>query len=114
MMLRLLPLLSALLLTPSGLLADILFTDITTAAGLNQSMSGEGVCVVDFDNDGLEDIFFAGFNNTNALYRNDGNMVFTEIAGSAGLEAISSTPSIVFSKNWAGFSANWNLTRFFL
>ncbi len=87
MPLRYLPLLlPALLLYPVQILqADILFADISDAAGLTHSIGGEGVCIIDFNNDGLEDIFFAGSGNQNRLYRNDGNMVFSEISESAGV-----------------------------
>ena len=82
---RYLALAVTLLLSVSSIRADILFTDVTTEAGLNLAINGEGVCVIDFNNDGLEDIFFTGYNNRNALYRNEGGMVFTEIAEGAGI-----------------------------
>jgi hypothetical protein len=85
MPIRFLCLPAILLVVTFSLHADILFTDITTNAGLNHVISGEGVCIIDFNNDGLEDIFITAFNNRNVLYRNEGNMVFTEIAEEAGI-----------------------------
>jgi len=67
--------------------ADILFTDISTPAGLTHSIYGEGACVLDFDGDGWEDIFIAGFNGRNLLYRNQGDMTFLETAEAAGVDS---------------------------
>lgn len=48
--------------------------------------NGGGVAVGDFNNDGLEDIYFTGNMKPNALYINQGNFRFKEIASSAGVE----------------------------
>ncbi len=47
-------------------------------------ISGSGVAIGDINNDGLQDIFFAG-DAYNALYLNKGNLVFEDITKSAGL-----------------------------
>jgi hypothetical protein len=92
----------------------IFFTDITKAAGVNFHQSygdfhmdnivkgtGTGVCVFDYNNDGLLDIYFPngkwtrGVNNnegrelrgklSNHLFRNNGNGTFTEVTTEAGV-----------------------------
>ncbi len=45
-----------------------------------------GVVVFDFDGDGLSDIYFPDLVGPNALYRNDGDGTFTEVAAGAGVE----------------------------
>ena len=40
---------------------------------------------VDYDNDGDKDLYLGTFEAPNALYQNDGNMVFTDVTASVGL-----------------------------
>lgn len=47
--------------------------------------NGGGVAVGDINNDGLDDIYFTGNMKPNALYLNQGNFQFKEIAASAGV-----------------------------
>lgn len=55
------------------------FTDITTEAGMNQVGFGLGVSIMDFDGDGLPDIFVANdYFIPDLLYLNKGNGQFTE------------------------------------
>ncbi|MDH4069560.1 MAG: FG-GAP-like repeat-containing protein [Ignavibacteria bacterium] len=79
--------LAGLFLPFSVSIADILFADVTGSAGLTHYINGEGVCILDIDNDGREDIFIAGGNGRNLLYRNLGGMVFEEIAHTAGVDS---------------------------
>jgi hypothetical protein len=70
------------------------FIDATSAAGVGLDANGMGQCVGDFDGDGDLDWFVTsifsdkpagGELNGNALYRNEGNLVFTETAAVAGV-----------------------------
>ena len=90
---------------PSG---PITFTDVTARAGIDfrhnsgafgkkylPETMGSGVCVLDYDDDGWQDILFVngmdwpGHTSTNssipALYHNNGNGTFTDVTRQAGL-----------------------------
>jgi enediyne biosynthesis protein E4 len=96
-----------------GRLATPIFTDVTQQAGITwQQFSGEspdrflietmggGVAFLDFDGDGLQDIFLVNGGETphgksagavrHALYRNLGNGTFDDIAIKAGVDHINS------------------------
>ena len=60
------------------------FTDITKSAGLTRKGWGMAVSVMDYDNDGLQDIFVTGFGG-NALYHNLGNCKFEDVTDKSGL-----------------------------
>jgi len=71
-----------------------IFTDVATSAGVDFQHSrsedlfslGGGVAVFDFNNDDLLDIYVTNSGGPNALYRNDGGMMFSNIAISAGVD----------------------------
>jgi hypothetical protein len=60
---------------------------------INREEFGPGVCVVDFDNDGWQDIYFVngrdlydrGIEVRNTLYRNKGNGTFMDVTDKAGV-----------------------------
>ena len=58
------------------------FEDVTEKAGLAGEGYAMGVAVGDFDNDGYEDLFVAGFPH-NHLYHNNGNGTFTDVTAQA-------------------------------
>ena len=71
------------------------FADASVAAGIDFVHNvpghlvfplGGGVVVFDHDGDGLDDIFIANMRQPNALYRNNGDATFTNVAASAGLD----------------------------
>ena len=51
--------------------------------------NGAGTALGDFNNDGLEDLFFAGNMVPNALYQNTGNFKFQDVTKEAGLSTSS-------------------------
>ena len=69
------------------------FTDVGAQAGVadggrglgNESLGTVRPCVVDFDNDGLLDVFVANY-GPNALYRNEGDGRFRNVAPELGLD----------------------------
>jgi enediyne biosynthesis protein E4 len=84
----------------------IQFTNATAPAGIkfthfrgndgiptNLEIFGPGVCVVDYDGDGYQDIYFVngrdlhdrGIVARNALYRNNGDFTFTDVTQQAGV-----------------------------
>ena len=90
---------------PSG---PLTFTDVTTQAGIHfrhnngefgskylPETMGSGVCVIDYDGDGLQDIFFVNSSDwpghtrthsTPALYHNNGDGTFTDVTRGSGLD----------------------------
>ncbi len=60
------------------------FEDVTASSGLRRSGWGSAVCAGDFDNTGTTDLFVAYW-GPDALYRNNGDGTFSEIAAKAGV-----------------------------
>ncbi len=60
------------------------FENITTAAGLTRKGWGMGATAVDYDDDGLVDLFLTGYGG-NALYRGTGQCKFQDVTERAGL-----------------------------
>ena len=66
------------------------FQEISLAVGIEHiyediAALGGGVAFFDFDADGDEDIYLSGGSDSDKLYRNDGNNIFTDITFIAGL-----------------------------
>src|SRR5215472_9363917 len=57
---------------------------------------GAGVAVGDFNNDGLDDIYFttSALGEPNHLYRNDGHFKFTEVADKAGVAHLNDNSTV--------------------
>src|SRR3989442_4792523 len=64
--------------------SDLKFREITQEAGLTRKGWGMGVAVMDFDNDGWQDIYVTGYGG-NVLYRNLGNCKFEDVTEKAGV-----------------------------
>jgi hypothetical protein len=64
--------------------ADRTFEDVTEKAGLAGTGFSTGVAVGDYDNDGFDDLFVAGYGHSN-LYHNNGDGTFTDVTSSAGV-----------------------------
>ncbi len=63
---------------------DGTFEDVTEKAGLAGNGYSTGVAVGDYDNDGYEDLFVAGYGHS-TLYHNNGDGTFTDVTASAGV-----------------------------
>ena len=63
---------------------DGTFTDVTAKANLVRSGWGQGVCVGDYNNDGVMDLFVTYYGK-NVLYRNNGDGTFTDVTHETGL-----------------------------
>ena len=63
---------------------DGTFTDVTEKAGLTHSGWGQGCCVGDYDNDGLDDLFVTYWGKS-VLYHNNGDGTFTDVSEKAGV-----------------------------
>ena len=61
------------------------FVDIGASAGLLAEGQHHAVAIGDYDNDGWEDIYVGSKFAPNALYRNNGDMTFTDVAAEAGV-----------------------------
>jgi hypothetical protein len=63
---------------------DGTFTDVTAKTGLANERWGQGVCVGDIDNDGVEDVYVTNFGK-NRLYRGTSSGRFDDVAEQAGV-----------------------------
>jgi hypothetical protein len=63
---------------------DGTFTDVTAGSGLDKPGWAQGVCVGDYDNDGLDDLYVTYYGK-NRLYRNLGNGYFKDVAEENGV-----------------------------
>ncbi|SFF28123.1 Repeat domain-containing protein [Thermoflexibacter ruber] len=86
-----------LILFSFSLFAQTPFREVSKEAGIDhvfkvfEGFFGGGACVLDYNNDGFEDIFLAGGMGDDKLYKNNGNGTFTDVYVSSGL-----TPSRKF------------------
>jgi uncharacterized repeat protein (TIGR01451 family) len=61
------------------------FTDVTAGAGVGDSGPGVAAVWADMDNDGYLDLFVSNRPGSNALYHNEGDGHFTNVAAQAGV-----------------------------
>ena len=61
-----------------GLLERVFFS------GISNTLKTKQIIWVDYDNDGDKDLFVTALDGVNKFYKNDGNMVFTDISNSIG------------------------------
>lgn len=54
----------------------------------NYIYNGAGVAIADFDNDGLQDIYFTGNQVPDRLYKNKGNLKFEDVSQQAGISKL--------------------------
>jgi enediyne biosynthesis protein E4 len=57
------------------------FTDVGEKAGITANLFGMGAAIGDYDGDGFQDIFLAGYGRS-MLYHNNGDGTFREVSGS--------------------------------
>jgi hypothetical protein len=63
---------------------DGTFTDVTLKAGLARTGWGQGCCIGDYDNDGLDDLLVTYWGDC-VLYRNNGDGTFTDVSAKTGV-----------------------------
>jgi hypothetical protein len=63
---------------------DGTFADVTLASGLARTGWGQGCCIGDYDNDGLDDLVVTYWGDC-VLYHNDGNGKFTDVSEKTGI-----------------------------
>jgi hypothetical protein len=67
------------------------FSEVSSASGIDQVFDfgdfhfGGGAAVIDFNNDGWEDLYVVGGVNPDALYMNNGDGTFTDVIAGAGM-----------------------------
>ncbi|HEB95156.1 MAG TPA: hypothetical protein ENI96_01835 [Sedimenticola thiotaurini] len=84
------------------------FSDVTTSAGLHGPAGGMGVAWADYDGDGDPDAYIASTDGPNALYRNDGDGTFTEVAAAAGVD----DPRASTTATWGDYDRDGDLDLF--
>jgi hypothetical protein len=81
--------------------SQVTFTDVTATAGTGLGeTTTRGIAWVDFNNDGLLDLYVpTSGSSPNKLYKNNGNGTFTEVAAAVGLNDVANTTTC----SWADF-----------
>ncbi len=77
---------SSLLLFIGPLLySQAAYIDMSSEAGINNVGFNRGVAVIDYNNDGWEDLYFTRIAKSNILYRNNGDGTFSNVSQEAGI-----------------------------
>lgn len=78
---------STLLLFLSPVLySQTAYSDASSEAGINNVGFNRGVAVIDYNNDGWEDLYFTRIAKSNILYRNNGDGTFSNVSEAAGID----------------------------
>lgn len=83
------------------------FENITNAAGLNRKGWGMAVTAVDFDGDGIVDLFITGFGG-NAVYKGTGQCKFQDVTEKSGLKG----SGFMTGAAWADYDRDGDLDVF--
>ncbi|NQT78363.1 MAG: VCBS repeat-containing protein [Bacteroidetes bacterium] len=76
---------------------DGTFTNTTSQAGVQYADGAHGIDVGDFNNDGWVDIYLGSYSNLNcALFKNNGDGTFTNVAASTGTSGHHDTRTVAF------------------
>jgi hypothetical protein len=81
---------------PVGADGSWVFRNVTLQAGTVVERSSRGVALLDFDRDGLLDIYVMSI-GANILYWNQGNLTFVDLAAQAGVQAPATGVGVVAS-----------------
>ena len=71
----------------TGIDLEHVFPGDAPSSLLSDQCSGAGVCIGDFDGDGLPDVFITNYDKGNRLYKNLGGLRFQDVAVAAGVDA---------------------------
>ena len=64
---------------------ELRFTDVTEQSGIVADGFGMGVTVADYDNDGWPDLYVSTWGSANQLWRNNGDLTFSNVTDAAGV-----------------------------